>query len=57
MNNLYTYESKIVKIGSKKFEVNKDDYNEYISVVCCKINDRIIDNNIFNQQETFKILK
>lgn len=57
MNNLYTYESNIVKIGSKRFEVNKEDYNEYISVVCCKINDRIVDKNIFNQQETFKILK
>jgi len=43
MNNLYTYESSIVKIGSKRFEVNREDYNEYISVVCCKINDRIVD--------------
>lgn len=57
MNNIYTYESNIVKIGSKRFEVNRDDYEDYIIVVAAKINDEVVDLNLLDQQETFKILR
>jgi len=49
MNNLYTYESSVIKIGSKRFEINKDDHNEYIVVVASKLKDDVVAREVFNQ--------
>jgi len=57
LNNIYTYESNISKIGYKKFEINSEDHSENIIVVAAKLNEEIISRTIFTDQETFKILK
>lgn len=57
INNLYSYESNIVKIGSKRFELSKEDYEDFLVVVAAKINHDVIEKNILDQQESFKILR
>ena len=49
MNNIYAYESNIVRIGSKRFELSKDDYDDYLVIVAAKINDEVIDLNLLDQ--------
>jgi len=57
VNNIYTYESNISKIGYKKFEMNSQDHNENIVVVAAKLKESVISRAVFSDQETFKILK
>lgn len=57
VNNLFSYESNIIKIGSKRFELNKDDYEDFLIVVAARINEDVVQKNILDQQESFKILR
>lgn len=57
MNNLYSYQSDIITIGSKRFELNKDDHEEFLIVISVKINEDAIQMNLLDQQESFKILR
>ena len=57
MNNIYTYESNISKMGYKKFEINSEDHTEYIIVVAAKLKESVISRVVFSDQETYKILK
>ena len=57
VNNLFSYESNIIKIGSKRFELNKDDYEDFLIVVAARINEEVVQKNILDQQESFKILR
>ena len=41
-NNLYTYESQVVLVGQKKFQVNRDDQNDYVIIISARISTRII---------------
>lgn len=44
-------------MGSKRFELSKDDYEDFIIVVSAKISDPVIQKNLIDQQESFKILR
>ena len=56
-NNLYTYESQVVLVGQKKFQVNRNDQNDYIIIISARISTRIIEKKMFEQYETFSILR
>jgi len=42
MQNLYTYESDLVSLGQKKFELKKYDVNNYLFVVSVKIRNELV---------------
>lgn len=46
-NNLYTYESQVVLVGQKKFQVNRADQNDYIIIISARISTRIIEKKMF----------
>ena len=48
INNLYSYESEIIKMGSKRFELSQDDHEDFIVVVSAKICDKVTAMEMFN---------
>lgn len=49
MNNVYSYQSDIITIGSKRFELNKEDHEEFLIVISVKINEEVIKMNLLDQ--------
>ena len=47
----------MVYLGSKKFELDKNNSEEYIIVIATKLIDEIVRMNIFDIEETLIILK
>lgn len=47
----------MITIGSKRFELDRDDHEEFLIVISVKINDEIVSKNLLDQQESFKILR
>ena len=56
-NNLYTYESQILKIGKKKFLVDEDDQSNFFYVISARIRDDVVKLNQFDQSESYIILR
>ena len=61
--NQYIYQSKIIKIGHKKFMINNEMPQEYLSLISTKLSHRIINPHtkdyvdLFTKDETQVILR
>ena len=56
-NNLYTYQSSIVIVGKKKFLLDEQDSENYLYIISSKMHPNIVKRNLFDQCETFSILR
>ena len=56
-NNLYTYESQILRVGKKKFLVDEKDITNYLYVISARIRDDVVALNQFDQYESYTILR
>ena len=56
-NNLYIYMSQLLLIGQKRFQINKDDQSDYLIIISARITDEIIEKKIFEQYETYSLLR
>jgi len=41
-NNMFSYESDIVLVGSKKFQLDEEDPKDFVLVIAAKLKDEIV---------------
>ena len=44
-------------VGQKRFYLNNTDSTDYVVVISAKMREDILKRNVFNQQETYSILR
>ena len=55
-NNLFTYESDVLFIGYKKFNLIKNDEDHYLTVISSRIKSSILKQQILDQNEVVQVL-
>ena len=57
LNNVYIYRSTVVCVGSKKFELDSKDSQQYAWVISACLRDQYISMKIFENHEAFLLLR
>lgn len=56
-NNMFSYETSIVLLGAKRFELDKVDSSDYVLVIAARLRDDIVRQKIFDIEESMIILR
>lgn len=57
MNNIYTYKTRVLLTGKKKFFINENkDIEYYIIVISSMFRKNVIIKNLFSRSEAYSIL-
>lgn len=54
---MFSYESSLVLVGSKKFELDRIDSEDYILVIGAKLRDDVVRMKIFDIEESLVLLR
>ena len=57
MNNLFKYQTDLAFFGNTTFELDKDNHNINAKVVSALLRQSFLDSKVFENQETFLILR
>lgn len=55
-NNLYTYQSKLGSIGSKRFHLDSEDNTLFLQVISTSLNQEVLAKNVFDDHEIHHVL-
>jgi len=56
-NNIYTYATEVVCVGSMKYELDTDDRDQYAMVISSVLRHEFIDKKVFENHEAFLVLR
>lgn len=53
---MYIYKSDVILVGTKRFQLNPQDPDDFLVVITARLRDSVIEKSLFNQIETNSLL-
>ena len=54
---MFSYQTSIVLLGAKRFEIDKEDSSDYVLVISARLRDNVVRQRIFDIEESMIILR
>ena len=56
-NNVYTYKTEVVCMGSKKYELHETDTQQYAMVISACLRSKLVKERVFENHEAYMVLR